>query len=113
MTPTGLTQLKGRSDGFVVIGSGKTGMDCCAWLLEQGVAPEDIRWVRPRDVWTLQRRFFQIEDLALSSVQGLALQVEALAAASDLDDAYERLERDGVTVRLDPEVRPTMSKGGP
>ena len=64
VTPTGLTRLGGRPDGFVVIGSGKTGMDTCVWLLEQGVAPEDIRWVRPRDPWMLQRRFFQLDELS-------------------------------------------------
>ena len=112
VTPTGLTRLKERPDGYVVIGSGKTGQDTCVWLLEQGVAAENIGWVRPRDVWTLQRRYFQVDDLVQLSVEGLALQVEALAAASDLDDAYARLERDGVMLRLDPEVRPTMCKGG-
>ena len=35
-------------------------------------------------------------------MEGTALQLEALAAASDVDDAYERLERDGVTLRFDP-----------
>jgi hypothetical protein len=110
VTPTGLTRLEGRPDGFVVIGSGKTGMDTCVWLLEQGVAPDDIRWVRPRDGWMLQRRFFQVEDLSLLAMEGTVLTLEALAAASELGDAYERLERDGVTVRLDPEVRPTMCR---
>lgn len=111
VTPTGLTRLKSRPDGFVVIGSGKTGMDTCVWLLEQGVAAKDIRWVRPRDAWMLQRRYFQIEALSAMAVEGTALQLEALAAASDLDDAYKRLERDGVTLRLDTGVRPTMCKG--
>lgn len=94
----------------MVIGSGKTGMDTCVWLLEQGVAPEQIRWVRPRDSWALQRRFFQLDDLKLQSVEGTALQLESLAAATSLGDAYERLERDGLMLRLDREVRPTMCK---
>lgn len=109
-TPTGLTRLTEPASGFVVIGAGKTSMDTCVWLLEQGVDPERIRWVRPRDSWTLQRKFFQHDHLATLQVEGTALQVEAVAAAHDLHNAYERLEQDGLMVRLDPQVRPMMCK---
>jgi hypothetical protein len=40
---------------YVVVGSGKTGIDACLWLLEQGVGPERIRWIMPRDAWLLDR----------------------------------------------------------
>ena len=35
--------------GYVVIGGGKTGMDACNWLLDNGVDPDDISWIKPRD----------------------------------------------------------------
>ncbi len=45
--------------GFVVIGAGKTGMDACSWLLENGVDPDQIAWVRPRDAWVIDRGSWQ------------------------------------------------------
>ena len=44
---------------YAVVGSGKTGMDAILWLLENGVAPERIRWVMPRDAWLMNRANFQ------------------------------------------------------
>ncbi len=46
-------------DGYVVIGAGKTGMDACLWLLAQGVDPDSIRWIMPRDSWLLNRANIQ------------------------------------------------------
>jgi hypothetical protein len=40
-----------RPAGFVIIGAGKTAMDACSWLLDQGTAPDDITSIRPRDPW--------------------------------------------------------------
>ena len=34
---------------FTVLGSGKTAVDACVWLLDNDVDPAAIRWVRPRD----------------------------------------------------------------
>ena len=41
--------------GFVIIGAGKTAMDACTWLLEQGTPPDAITWIRPRDGWLMNR----------------------------------------------------------
>lgn len=35
---------------YVVIGAGKTGMDACIWLLDNGADPDSIRWIMPRFV---------------------------------------------------------------
>ena len=35
----------GRFERFVVIGSGKTGMDTCLWLLANGATPDQVRWI--------------------------------------------------------------------
>ena len=46
-----LPNIAQPTDGYVVIGAGKTGADACLWLLKNGVNPGDIRWVMPRDSW--------------------------------------------------------------
>ena len=44
---------------YTVVGAGKTGMDACIWLLQNGVTPARIRWIMPRDAWMLDRASFQ------------------------------------------------------
>ena len=111
VTPTQLVELADPADGFTILGAGKTAMDTCTWLLGQSVAPEDIRWVRPRDSWTLDRSFTQPLDLVADMVQGLADAYAAAAEASDLDDLYARAEACGQIHRLDPEIEPDMFHG--
>jgi hypothetical protein len=111
VTPSELVELPEPADGFTVLGAGKTAMDVCIWLLSQSVAPEDIRWVRPRDAWTLDRAFSQPLDLVAGMIQGLADAYQAAAEASDLEDLYARAETCGQIHRLDPEVEPDMFHG--
>jgi hypothetical protein len=111
VTPTQLVELADPADGFTILGAGKTAMDTCTWLLGQSVGPEDIRWVRPRDAWTLDRAFTQPLDLVADMVQGLADAYEAAAEASDLEDLYTRAVACGQLHRLDPEVEPDMFHG--
>jgi hypothetical protein len=94
--------------GYTVIGAGKTGMDACSWLLESGVAPEAIRWIRPRDTWLLDRAFAQPMERVGSLLEGVSLQLEAAALAESVADLFRRLEACGQLVRLDPTVEPTM-----
>ena len=104
-----LPTLKNPPQGYVVIGSGKTGMDACLWLLQNGVEADAIRWIMPRDAWMLPREFAQNSDEFFADTFGnQANQFEALAAAENIDDMYHRLEAAGCMVRLDPDVRPTM-----
>lgn len=111
VTPTQLVELADPAAGFTILGAGKTAMDTCTWLLGQSVAPEDIRWVRPRDAWTLDRTFTQPLDLVAGMVQGLADAYEAAAEASDLEELYARAGAFGQLHRLDPEVEPDMFHG--
>lgn len=97
--------------GYTVLGAGKTAMDACGWLLENGVEPEAIRWIRPRDTWLLDRAFQQPLELVGSLMEGLSLQVEAAACAENIADLFRRLEACGQLVRLDPAVEPTMYRG--
>ena len=106
-----LVALSEPGSGYTVLGAGKTAMDACGWLLDSGVEPEAIRWIRPRDTWLLDRAFQQPLELVGSLMEGLSLQVEAAACAENIADLFHRLEACGQLVRLDPTVEPTMYRG--
>ena len=94
-------------DEFVVIGAGKTGMDACIWLLENGADPDQIRWVVPRDSWILNRANFQPgDDFFAAFCKSIADQAEAVALADSVEDVFARLEAAGEIQRLDTNVMP-------
>lgn len=95
-------------DDFVVVGSGKTGMDACCWLLQHGVDPARIRWVTPRDSWVLNRANFQPGHENIGRwCTSLADQAEAAATATSIDDLFAQLEAADEVRRIDPTVTPT------
>ena len=101
--------LVGDSPGrFTVLGSGKTAMDSVVWLLDHGVDPGSVRWVRPRDAWMFDRAGIQPLEGLPSLLGSQAAAVRAAAEASDLTDLFHRLEDSGGLMRVDPEVEPTM-----
>src|SRR5262249_53680612 len=106
--PNELPRLARKDARYVVIGAGKTGIDACLWLLENGADPDAIRWIMPRDAWFLNRVNFQLgdEDFA-PTCAGVANQVEAVAQATSIQDVFARLEAFGELLRLDPAVQPT------
>jgi len=106
-----LVRLSEPATGYTVIGAGKTAMDACNWLLDNGVEPDAIRWIRPRDAWTLDRAQGQPLTLLPSLVEGFSLVLEAAATAESVDDLFRRLETCGNLVRLEPTVEPTMFRG--
>lgn len=97
---------------YAVLGSGKTAVDACLWLLENDVDPERIQWVRPRDAWFHDRVGFQPLDLVVGIMEGLAADAESAALASDRDDFFDRLEKAGRLLRIDPDAPATMYRGG-
>ena len=106
-----LVRLADAPGGYTVLGSGKTAMDACNWLIDGGVDPDRVRWIRPRDAWLLDRGAFQPLELVVSTFETLAGSVEALAEAEDLGDLFRRLEERETLVRLDTTVEPTMFRG--
>ena len=106
-----LASIAERPDGYVIIGAGKTALDACTWLLDSGVAPSDIRWVKPREGWFLNRAFAQGGELVGTMIEGLSRQVEAAAAATSVADLFVRLETAEQLVRVDQNVAPTMYRG--
>lgn len=103
-----LVTLGGAPAQYVVVGSGKTATDACIWLLDNGVDPDAICWVRPRDPWMLNRAVVQPNPAVFIGMA--ADMVEAAAAAASPDDLFLRLEKAGVMLRIDGSVVPTMAK---
>ena len=94
---------------FIVLGGGKTAMDTAVWLLEAGVAPDRIGWVRPRDSWMFNRRFLQPAHVAIEGLVEFQLALVECAAASDSgDEMLLKLEQRNVFLRLDRSVTPKM-----
>ena len=103
-----LARLAAAADHYVIVGSGKTATDGIVWLVGNGVDPDRITWVRPRDPWMLNRAMVQ-PDPAVAIGLG-ADTMEAAASAASLDDLFLRLEAAGVMLRVDQAVTPTMAK---
>ena len=95
---------------FVVIGGGKTGLDCLSWLLDQGVEPVSVWWVVPRDAWWSNRRAVQTSSShRAGTLHMMRRAAEVMAGASSVQDFCEGLERDaGTLLRLSGDVWPTM-----
>jgi hypothetical protein len=103
-----LARLADAPRRYVIVGSGKTATDGIVWLLTNGVPPDRISWVRPRDAWMLDRARVQPDP-----VVALGLAADTMASAVDaesLEDLFLRLEASGVLFRIDPRVAPTMAK---
>jgi hypothetical protein len=115
VTPTGLARLGlgntslPAASGYCIVGAGKTAMDAGVWLLGQGVPPEAIHWVMPRDSWVVNRRTTQPgEEFFMQSIGGMVQQMRALAEATDVDDLFLRLEAAGQMLRIDRQRLPRM-----
>lgn len=93
---------------YTVVGSGKTGIDACLWLLEHGVEPARIRWIVPRDAWFLDRANMQpgLDNFEHHMAYQIA-QMEAIVQAGSPAEVFARLEAAGALLRLDPAVEPT------
>jgi hypothetical protein len=118
ITPNVLPQEAPHYSGFTIVGGGKTAMDVGVWLLQNGVDPDRIHWIVPRDFWLIDRDTTQPGDaFAKSFALGQAAQMEAAAAADSVDDYFERMEAAGAMLRIDRCIRPsayrcaTISRG--
>ena len=107
-----LAQTRQPPSGYVIVGAGKTGIDACLWLLENGVAAEQICWIMPRDSWFQNRINFQPGDEFFAQSYGaFAEQVEIVAHAQSVQDVFTQLEARAQLLRLDSNVQPTMYHG--
>lgn len=99
----------GARDRYVIVGAGKTGMDVCLWLLRQGVDAGRLTWIKPRDSWLMDRVTLQPGPSFIKRFRdNYGATLEAIEAATSIDDLFDRLEAGGALLRLDPSVRPRM-----
>ena len=107
--PNALPRLTGTWERYTVIGAGKTGMDACLFLLKNGVAPERIGWVMPRDSWLFDRADIQggqMSGRTLSRWRGETF--EAIAESESIDELFANLSVRGLLLRFDDTRQPTM-----
>jgi hypothetical protein len=105
--PNDLPRHGTAHDQYVVVGAGKTAMDTCIWLLDNGTPPDRIRWIVPRDSWLLDRRNYQPGEEYFAKVcKGIADQVEAVAVADTVDEILIELEQREFLTRIDRSVTP-------
>jgi hypothetical protein len=103
-----LPQLTEPADTYVIVGAGKTAIDACLWLLDNGVGPDAITWVKPREAWVLNRYFAQSGSLVGQLIEGISLQAEAAATATSPDELFVHLADREQLLRVDEQTAPTM-----
>lgn len=109
VTPNDLPRRAAEHRHFTIVGGGKTGMDCCLWLMRHGVPADRLRWIMPRDSWLLNRANIQPGATFVKQLRAsIGSRMEAIAEAASIEDLFDRLEADENLMRLDPDVRPTM-----
>jgi len=107
--PNALAGLEAGWENYVVVGAGKTGVDACLFLLENGASPDSICWIKPRDSWLWDRAHAQSGDLFEQSIRPFALgQIIAAAESESVDDLFDRASAAGLLLRIDDDIRPTM-----
>jgi hypothetical protein len=101
--PNGLPRVTGAAARYVVIGAGKTALDALVFLVDHGVTPDRIRWVVPGDAWLINRDHMQPR-VVLDTFTAMHADI---AAGTDIDDVFLRLERRGILFRTDPGTLPS------
>jgi hypothetical protein len=103
-----LVEVSATPSQFVIVGCGKTATDAIVWLLGNGVDPDAVCWVRPRDPWMFNRAVVQPDPIInLRTAAGI---LEAASEATTPDHLFLRMEEAGVMMRIDPQVTPSMAK---
>lgn len=111
LTPTELVDAAAPPAGFTVLGAGKTAMDTCTWLLDAGVDPDDITWIRPRDAWLIDRRTTQPYELSGEMVEYQSRLIEALAGEATGHHLSRCLEDLQMFHRIDRSIEPEVLRG--
>ncbi|MEM8905330.1 MAG: NAD(P)-binding protein [Actinomycetota bacterium] len=111
VSPNELVDIADGAGGFVVLGAGKTAMDVCVWLLDHGVDPGEITWVRPRDGWFVSRAHTQPFELSGAMLDYQSRMIEAATTARDGAELAHRLEEHGMMFRVDTSHEPVVYRG--
>jgi hypothetical protein len=101
--PNELPQVTRPWERYVVIGAGKTGIDAILFLLDEGVSPDRVQWIVSNDAWLWDRASVQPGGVTKT----LTAQVESIINATDIDEVFLQLERQGSMCRIDTSVMPS------
>ncbi|MFB4314916.1 hypothetical protein [Actinomadura sp. 21ATH] len=107
--PNDLPAIREPYDRYVIVGAGKTGIDACLWLLEQGVDPAKLTWIMPRAPWLVDRETVQPMSLRRPEdiVRVHMARHEAIMGAESVPDLLDRLNAAGILLRISADDRPT------
>ena len=109
VAPNALAGLNGDWNNYVVVGAGKTSVDACLFLLENGASPDSISWIKPRESWLWDRARAQAGEFFEESIRPFTLeQITAAAESESVEDLFERASKSGLLLRIDENVEPTM-----
>lgn len=109
VTPNNLADVSRGYQRYSVVGGGKTSMDACLWLLENGINASQITWIRPRDSYVIDRADFQPGPQFAAKAQAFGKNlVESVMFASSLEDILKYNVGKETLLQLDDEVTPTM-----
>jgi hypothetical protein len=107
--PNVLPKVASEYERYVVVGAGKTAIDACLFLLNNGVQQERIAWIMPRDSWYLDRKNIQPGKFFMESIaRQFSERAQDFAQAATITDLFSRVEKHGGLLRLDPQVEPSM-----
>ncbi|MEM6582666.1 MAG: NAD(P)-binding protein [Pseudomonadota bacterium] len=109
LAPNELVNVKGQWQHYVIVGAGKTSMDACLFLLDQGVDPADICWIKPREAWLWDRAKAQSEAMFETSLRPFNVaRIKVIAESESVDDVFEKSEVQGLFMRVDESIKPSM-----
>ena len=107
--PNQLPHYQSTYSHYVIIGSGKTAVDACLWLLENGIHPDKMMWIRPRDAWFFNRANLQLgKDFPYTALESVNRELDAIIHAESLADLFTKLEAKEQLFRIDQQVIPSM-----
>lgn len=94
---------------YVILGAGKTAMDTGVWLIQAGVDPDKISWVRPRESWLWNRDHVQPGEDFIEATMDMQVGLMELAGkASDGPELMRMMAERGYYLRIDEDVEPEM-----
>ncbi|KAK3669827.1 hypothetical protein LTR78_010285 [Recurvomyces mirabilis] len=107
VAPNDLANTTTHHAHYTICGAGKTGIDSCLWLLNNGVDPDNITWIMPRDPMYLDRSSLQPgEQFAERVRERIKRQSKAIMLASSMNDCIQRLKECGQLIQLDEDITP-------
>lgn len=107
--PNELAGSRGQWKNYVIVGAGKTSFDASLFLLDNGVNPDCITWIKPRDSWLWDRACAQSEELFETSIRPFNIgQIKAIAESESVEDLFDRANARGLMLRIDEHIKPAM-----